>query len=79
MRTSSMHRPLPVVAAKPLSAHEEESREPEQHVDQINPNSMLHPDLARLLRRRVSGDVNLAEDAKKSRPEDTIAAPKPVS
>lgn len=45
--------------------------EPEKGVDEINPDGVLHADLTALLRSRVGRDVDVAEDAEESDPEDT--------
>jgi hypothetical protein len=46
--------------------------EPEEGVDKVNPDSTLHADNAGLLGRVLGVDVNFAENAKESEPEDAV-------
>lgn len=48
------------------------SDEPEERVDEINPDSTLHANDARLFGRVFGVDVNLAENAKECEPKDAM-------
>ena len=63
---------------EPDGCHVERSDEPEEHVDQVDPNRVLHADLTTLLGSRVGWDVDLAEDAEERCPQDA-ARPKSAS
>ena len=49
------------------------SDEPEQRVDQINPDGTLHANDTALLGRRLGVDEDLAENAEKCEPENAVA------
>jgi hypothetical protein len=64
-----MQRP-PVSAMPPPDERRVYGRdEPQQHVDEINPYSILHADLAALFRCRMGGDVNVTEQTEERSPE----------
>ena len=49
------------------------SDEPEQRVDQVDPDGTLHANDTALLGRRVGVDEDLAENAEESEPENAVA------
>jgi len=44
--------------------------EPEERVNEVDPDGVLHADLTALLRSWVGGDVDVAEEAEEGDPED---------
>lgn len=68
-RSSGMQRPA-FARTEPYHGRINRRDEPEKHVHQINPNSVLHANLRSLLRRRVCRNEDLAKDAKERGPED---------
>ena len=56
---------------KPDDEAIDEGHQPEQHVHQINPDSMLHADLAVLFGGRMVANVDLAEQPEECSPENT--------
>lgn len=68
--TTGVHRPATA------RAHEDDRRvdrreEPEERIDEVDPDSVLHADLTTLLRSWVRGYVHVAEQAEEGDPEDT--------
>lgn len=68
---------LGAAAAGAALAEEQERRvgrgqEPQDHVREVDPDGVLHADLAVLLRGRARGDEDAAEEAEEGRPEDAV-------
>jgi len=66
---SSPLRPPTAPVLDPEDRHSNRTNQPQQHIHKINPNSMLHPENARVA-LRVGLDVEVPEDAKDGDPKD---------
>lgn len=62
VRAPRVHRSV-VSSAEPDKRTVEEGEQPQQHVDKIDPNSVLHPNLPALMRGWVCWNVDFAEGA----------------
>lgn len=66
---TSVHR-TSLSSPEPNDEAVHECDQPEQHVGQVDPNSILHATLALLFGGRMVLDVDATEEAEKSSPED---------
>lgn len=78
-RPPRMQRP-PRPEFKPQRGAEQERDEPEQHIDEIDPDGMLHSFEGGVVVGFARGDVDeeFAEDAEEGGPEDTMGQRKAI-
>lgn len=64
-------RGLALPVAKPDNRAVDSGNKPQKHVDQVDPNSILHATLSALLGGRACWNVDAAECTKEGCPKDT--------